>query len=141
MRQTYILIVQEDIATGKFLFRELKKFGYKVELFFDGKLALDHAKEEIPDIILLELRLPGMNGFIVCQSLKNEPITSKIKIIIFSAYSETEKIKRAFEAGADLYIVKPVRFTTIKQILEEAANSPEFPSNFKKKIYQVYAPE
>ena len=82
-----------------------------------------------------------MNGFIVCQSLKNEPITSKIKIIIFSAYSESDKIKRAFEAGADLYIVKPVSFPTIKQILEEAANSSEFPRNLKKEIYQVYAPE
>jgi two-component system cell cycle response regulator len=140
LRQTYVLIVQGDESNGKILFKQLKKLAYKVELFSDGKLALDHAKREIPDIILLDLRLPGMDGFSVCQSLKNEPITSKIKIIIFSGYSDTEKIEKAFKAGADLYIAKPVDILTIKQIIENAANSSEFPSKDMQEIDRVFAP-
>ena len=67
-------------------------------------------------------------------------VSQKIKIIIFSAYSETEKIEKAFKAGADLYIAKPVDILTIKQIIENAANSTEFPSNFIKEINRVHAP-
>ena len=69
-------------------------------------------------------------------------VSKKINnIIIFSGYSDTEKIEKAFEAGADLYIAKPVDFSTIKQIIEDAANTSEFPSNFIKEIYQVHAPD
>ena len=69
-------------------------------------------------------------------------VSQKINnIIIFSGYSDTEKIEKAFKAGADLYIAKPVDFSTIKQIIEDAANTSEFPSNFIKEIYQVHAPD
>ena len=70
--------------------------------------------------------------------LKNEPITAKIKIVIFSGYSELEKIEKAFKAGADLYIAKPVDFSTIEQIIEDAANTSEFPSIFIKELDRVY---
>ena len=69
-------------------------------------------------------------------------VSQKINnIIIFSGYSDTEKIEKAFKAEADLYIAKPVDFSTIKQIIEDAANTSEFPSNFIKEIYQVHAPD
>ena len=69
-------------------------------------------------------------------------VSQKINnIIIFSGYSDTEKIEKAFKSGADLYIAKPVDFSTIKQIIEDAANTSEFPSNFIKEIYQVHAPD
>ena len=57
-------------------------------------------------------------------------VSQKIKIINFSGYSDTEKIEKAFKAGADLYIAKPVDILTIKQILENAANPSEFPSKY-----------
>ena len=65
-------------------------------------------------------------------------VSQKIKIIIFSGYSDTEKIEKAFKAGADLYIAKPVDFSTIKQIIEDAANTSEFPSIFIKELDRVY---
>ena len=68
-------------------------------------------------------------------------VSQKIKIIIFSGYSDTEKIEKAFKAGADLYIAIPVDFSTIKQIIEDGANSSEFPSSFIKEIYRVHAPD
>ena len=66
-------------------------------------------------------------------------VSQKInKIVIFSGYSEPEKIEEAFKAGADLYIAKPVDFSTIKQIIEDAANTSEFPSIFIKELDRVY---
>ena len=67
-------------------------------------------------------------------------VSQKIKIIIFSGYSDTEKIEKAFKAGADLYIAKPVDILTIKQIIENAANSSEFPSKYIQEIDRVFAP-
>ena len=67
-------------------------------------------------------------------------VSQKIKIIIFSGYSDTEKIGKAFKAGADLYIAKPVDILTIKQIIENAANSSEFPSKYIQEIDRVFAP-
>jgi CheY-like chemotaxis protein len=63
----------------------------------------------------------------------------KIKIIIFSGYSDTEKIEKAFKAGACLYIANPVDILTIKQIIENAANSSEFPSKYIQEIDRVFA--
>ena len=66
-------------------------------------------------------------------------VSQKInKIVIFSGYSDTEKIEKAFKAGADLYIAIPVDFSTIKQIIEDGANSTEFPSIFIKELDLVY---
>ena len=66
-------------------------------------------------------------------------VSQKINnIIIFSGYSEPEKIEKAFKAGADLYIAKPVDFSAIKQIIEDAANTSEFPSIFIKELDRVY---
>jgi CheY-like chemotaxis protein len=68
-------------------------------------------------------------------------VSQKINnIIIFSGYSDTEKIEKAFKAGADLYIAKPVDILTIKQIIENAANSSEFPSKDMQEIDRVFAP-
>jgi len=67
-------------------------------------------------------------------------MSQKIKLIIFSGYSDTEKIEKAFKAGADLYIAKPVDILTIKQIIENAANSSEFPSKYIQEIDRVFAP-
>ncbi len=68
-------------------------------------------------------------------------VSQKINnIIIFSGYSEPEKIEKAFKAGADLYIAKPVDILTIKQIIENAANSSEFPSKYIQEIDRVFAP-
>ena len=67
-------------------------------------------------------------------------VSQKIKIIIFSGYSDTEKIEKAFKAGADLYIAKPVDILTIEQITENAANSSEFPSKYIQEIDRVFAP-
>ena len=67
-------------------------------------------------------------------------VSQKIKIIIFSGYSDTEKIEKAFKAGADIYIAKPVDILMIKQIIENAANSSEFPSKYIQEIDRVFAP-
>lgn len=73
----------------------------------DGETAISNAKEEIPDIILLDIAMPGTNGFDVCRALKDDPTTRDIPIIFVTAKTSTEDLQKGFEMGAVDYVTKP----------------------------------
>lgn len=73
----------------------------------DGETAISNAKEEIPDIILLDIAMPGTNGFDVCRALKADPTTRDIPIIFVTAKTSTEDLQKGFEMGAVDYVTKP----------------------------------
>ncbi|MDP2942603.1 MAG: response regulator transcription factor [Candidatus Omnitrophota bacterium] len=106
MKET-ILIVEDERDIVKMLEYNLGKEGFKTLSARDGEAALSLAGKEHPDLILLDLMLPGMDGLEVCKSLKNESRTTAIPIIIVTAKSqESDKIV-GLELGADDYITKP----------------------------------
>jgi signal transduction histidine kinase len=79
----------------------------------DGKQAIEIAESEKPDLILLDISMPGMNGFEVCKSLKSNPETKDIPVIIVSAKVSSEDITRGFESGAVDYVTKPFNHTEL----------------------------
>lgn len=82
---------------------------YKVKAALNGERALKIARgDSQPDIILLDIMMPGMDGYEVCQHLKNDPLTARIPVIFITAKSEVEDEKKGFEYGAVDYITKPV---------------------------------
>lgn len=85
----------------------LEQAGYSVMTAKDGLSGIQMAMEAHPNLILLDLILPKMNGYLICEALKSEETTSDIPIVIMSAKAEEEDIKKAKELGADAYIVKP----------------------------------
>jgi len=102
-----ILVVEDEKDIIKMLEYNLKKEGFRVIDARDGEDALDMALREQPDIILLDLMLPGMDGLEVCKNLKRETRTASIPIIMVTAKSqESDKIV-GLELGADDYITKP----------------------------------
>ena len=106
MKET-ILIVEDERDIVKMLEYNLGKEGFKTLSARDGEAALSLAGKEHPDLILLDLMLPGMDGLEVCKALKNESRTTAIPIIILTAKSqESDKIV-GLELGADDYITKP----------------------------------
>ena len=96
---------EEDIKTVISLYLGSK--GYEVVTAYDGLDAIDKAKSEKPDLILLDVMMPIMNGFEVCQKLKDDPDTQDIPIIMLSAAAQSETITKSIELGAKDYIVKP----------------------------------
>lgn len=105
--QENILIVDDLPENVRFLSSLLTDRGYKVSSAIDGKMALFSIKEEMPDLILLDIMLPEMNGYEVCQFLKSQSNTRHIPIIFLSALdSESDKLE-AFRAGGVDYITKP----------------------------------
>lgn len=102
-----ILIVEDEKDIVKMLDYNLKKEGYKVIFADDGEDALDAAKAKQPDLILLDLMLPGLDGLEVCKELKNERKTKSIPVIMLTAKAqESDKIV-GLELGADDYVTKP----------------------------------
>lgn len=106
-RQPSILIVDDVPANLNLLTGILKQQGYKVRPAPDGSLALDAARHSPPDLILLDIHMPEMDGFEVCRRLKADEALKEIPVLFISALTETRDKIQAFDAGGVDYITKP----------------------------------
>lgn len=102
-----ILIVDDTPENLQVLSATLSDRGYKVRGVINGKMAIRAAKSGSPDLILLDIQMPEMNGYAVCKQLKAEPQTSKIPVIFISALDEVLDKVKSFEVGGVDYITKP----------------------------------
>jgi two-component system phosphate regulon response regulator PhoB len=102
-----VLIVEDEQSIGEVLEYNLVKEGFEVELDFRGDTAVDTIRSQPPDLILLDLMLPGLDGLEICRLLKRDPRTASIPLVILTA--KTEEVDRivGLELGADDYITKP----------------------------------
>ena len=125
MDKKKILIVDDEPDILKLTSLRLKKLGYDVLTAVDGKEALDAIRSETPDLVLLDLLLPIMDGAEVCKRVKNDKKLRHIPIILFTAHSDTMTAEKAKSFGADGYIVKPFDpeelMNKIGQILAQGA--------------------
>lgn len=107
-REKPLVMVVDDLESHlKAIGNTLLNNGYEVALAFNGKRAVDVAKNTIPDIILLDIVMPEMDGYQVCKALKDDPNTAHIPIIFLTSQKDTEHIVKGFQLGAVDYIVKP----------------------------------
>lgn len=129
-----ILIVEDEKDIIKMLEYNLKKEGFRVIATHDGEDALDLALRQYPDLILLDLMLPGIDGLEVCKSLKKESKTSLIPIIMLTAKSQESDKVLGLELGADDYITKPFSprelVARIKAVLRRVTEKEKLPEVF-----------
>lgn len=102
-----ILLVDDNLENLRLLARILNDYGYKVRKAINGTLALKAVEVVKSDLILLDINMPGMNGYDVCQRLKSNPNTANIPVIFLSALGEVIDKLKAFEVGGADYITKP----------------------------------
>ncbi|HID20710.1 MAG TPA: response regulator [Methanophagales archaeon] len=112
--RTKILIVDDELDTLLPLKRALELEDFKVIEAQDGVEALEKARSEIPDLVLLDLMLPKLNGFEVCLRLKQAETTSSIPVIMLTAKSESSDKIEGIEIGADDYVTKPFDLEELK---------------------------
>ena len=116
-----ILIIEDDKDIRDLISFNLSKNGYKTILSRDGEKGIEKAKNEKPDLVLLDLMLPGIHGLDVCKILKTDSSLNKLSIIMLTALGQEEDIIKGLEAGADDYITKPfsfkILFARIKSVL------------------------
>lgn len=117
-----ILIVDDEPQIAFLLVGRLKANGYECLSASDGLTALEMAKRDMPDLIILDLMLPKMDGHKVCGLLKKDSRYAKIPIVLFTARAQDEDKRLGEEVGADAYIVKPfepvVLLGKIKELLQ-----------------------
>lgn len=106
MRST-VLIVDDEYSGRQTLESVLEADGYQIEMAENGIQALEMAKVIQPDVILLDVMMPGMTGFEVCQRIRNDPLIAEIPIIVLTALDDRESLLNALKAGADDFITKP----------------------------------
>ncbi|QTA84606.1 hybrid sensor histidine kinase/response regulator [Desulfonema magnum] len=105
--KTVILIIDDNLGNLKLLSEYLKESGYKILIAEDGEEGLRHAKFALPDLILLDIMMPGIDGFETCCRLKENETTKDIPVIFMTAASETADKVRGFKSGATDYVTKP----------------------------------
>jgi response regulator RpfG family c-di-GMP phosphodiesterase len=127
-----IMIVDDNPANLKLLEEMLGQQGYEVRSFPGGRLALSAAKRNPPSLILLDINMPEMNGYEVCQHLKSNEELSSIPVIFLSALNEVEDKVAGFRVGGVDYICKPFQFVEVRARVETHLNLYELRQAFKR---------
>jgi len=129
MSRERILLVDDEEDILNLVKYNLERDGYKVETVTTGEAAVRAARENVPDLILLDLMLPGMDGFDVCRILKNDKNVMKTQIVMLTAKGEDSDIVAGLELGADDYITKPfsprVLIARVKAVLRRDSKVKE----------------
>jgi len=111
------ILIVEDVTLLRSIYAfDLEKAGYKILTAGNGMKALELAESNIPNLILLDVMMPGMDGIETCKRLKSGNVTENIPVVMISAKSQKAEVEEGLEAGAVNYLVKPVKF---KVLLEE----------------------
>ncbi|MES2071656.1 MAG: response regulator [Pseudomonadota bacterium] len=105
-----VLVVEDNEANMKLAVIVLESGGYQVVQAVDGAQGIDQARRELPDLILMDIQLPGTDGLTATRILKADVATSHIPIIALTAYAMKGDDERMFAAGCDGYITKPIHY-------------------------------
>ena len=103
-----VLIIDDDELSRKLMQRLLEReFEVEITTFINGLEGLEYAQKNYPDLIVLDLMLPGMNGFEILKKLRKDNKLEETKVVLVSAKSRSEDIERGFDLKADEYVTKP----------------------------------
>ena len=102
-----ILVIEDDPATSRLVDYSLRHEGYQVFTASNGLEGIRKAHDEAPDLIILDVMLPGMDGFEICHRLRSEPDTANLPILMFSAKAQEIDRDTGLKVGADDYLSKP----------------------------------
>ena len=105
--QDKILLIDDDKLIHKIVRRSIEPSGFDLSLAFDGKEGFAKAIEFVPDVILLDVEMPGDNGYTVCSQLRDHPITEHIPVVFLSSHASINERLQGYEVGADDYLTKP----------------------------------
>ncbi|MFQ6100865.1 MAG: response regulator transcription factor [Anaerolineae bacterium] len=122
-----ILVAEDERDIRDLIGFTLRFAGFEVVLTANGIEALEKVPQELPDLIILDVRMPKMTGYEVCRQLKDNPATSAIPIVFLSAKGQETEIEQGLASGAIEYIVKPFApdelTSQVKEILQRAQSS------------------
>lgn len=114
-----ILVAEDERDIRDLIEFTLKFGGYDVVTVANGQAAVDKVAEVMPDLVVLDIRMPKLNGYEACRAIKALPAVEHIPIVFLSAYGQDAEVESGFEAGAYEYIVKPFAPDQLTQRIQE----------------------
>lgn len=119
MKKVLIVEDEEHIANAE---KMILEEDYHVLIANNGLRGFDMAKKEKPDLVVLDVMLPGMNGFDVCKKIRNEKALKDTKIVMVTAKNEEKDETHGMDLGADDYIMKPFEAIELKHVIKQVLN-------------------
>lgn len=123
MEKNRILVVEDEESLLKLESILFTSKGYQVTGVRGGKDALTAIAQDAPDLVVLDLMLPDMDGFEVCRSIKENPETSAIPVVMLTAKKSSRDLERGRQVGADAYITKPFKSVKVLEVIEGLINN------------------
>ncbi len=117
-----VLIVEDDPGVSRFFSFSLESEGYEVSTAMNGLEGLNKARAELPDVIILDIMLPGLDGFEVCHRLRSDPKTARIPIVMTSAKGQEVDREMALKVGANRFLNKPVEYEDLIDAVKGVIN-------------------
>ena len=128
-----VLIVDDNHDAADTLSFLLRVWGYTTATAYDGPAALDNARTFCSDIVLLELRMPGMAGLEVARRLRSEAVRQSMRLVAISGYGGSEDKLEAYRAGFERHLLKPVDEVTLRTVLERYSQQTEPKTTVKER--------
>ena len=123
-----ILAVDDERHIVRLVEVNLQRAGYEVVTAYDGREALEKVKAETPDLVVLDVMMPYMDGFEVLKNLKADPATADIPVIMLTAKAQDADVFRGWQSGVDCYLTKPFNpmelLTFVKRIFDSTSGGP-----------------
>lgn len=120
----HVLTVDDEAGIRRLVQLNLERAGYRVSTAIDGVDGLDKVAAELPDLVILDITMPRMDGFEFLRQLKSKPEFAAIKVICLTARSRDEDVFHSQRAGADLYLPKPFSPIQLLQAVKEVFREP-----------------
>ena len=138
MPKKHILIIEDEKDIAELLEFNLSQSQYKASVANNGELGIELARKNKPDLILLDLMLPGIHGLDVCRLLKGDEKMSNTPIIMLTALGQEENIVKGLEAGADDYVTKPFSFKILFARIKSVLRRVTMEDNNENKTIKIY---
>jgi CheY-like chemotaxis protein len=122
MKRNRILVVEDEESLLKLESILLSSKGYTVTGVMDGRSALEEVKANRPDLVILDIMLPEIDGFEVCRRIKEDPDTSHIPVLILTAKKNSQDMERGQQVGCDVYMTKPFKSAKVLDMVQELLN-------------------
>ena len=122
-RGSRVLVIEDNLDVARTLASLLKLLNYEVWTAYDGRTGLDAARDHRPEVVLLDIGLPGLNGYQVAEQLRREDFGKDVLLVAVSGYGHEEYRQQARFAGFDHFVTKPVDYNTLRTLLVDPGES------------------
>lgn len=122
-----VLLVEDDRRTAESLASQLRVMGHTVSMALSPRLAMQTLNQVIPDVIFMDINMPGINGLEVVRFLRRDPVTSMVPVVVVTANDSPEIKEQSYEAGADYFLVKPTSIEDLEAALNHVLRNASPP--------------